>query len=346
MQAKSSLWRCNWIVSPRYDLLYFIGSCVVTLFFLAIYLLLDTYNLAPRGETVLVTYFIFTAIFDHPHIFQMFSRTHYDKEERARRPFLYSWGIVLFIVIGLICMFFGLESELIVLAAFFGSWHVIRQHSGFLKAYKGINKDYLKIDKYLDNCLFYTGMFACFFRDYTDIKSPIEVYKNLQAHFPYLPVEIAQWLWSIFLVCLVLFVFRQIWHIYKGHGINLPKILFLTAALGTHYFVFFWTAVPFLIAEALETAYHNIQYQGFMMHYQRRRFPKVKKIATKWFAVAMLYGLLVGVIEVISLMNHDNMLKFLFVPFSMLVLYHYYVDGLIWKFGKDPELRQAIFDKK
>jgi hypothetical protein len=82
-----------------------------------------------------------------------------------------------------------------------------------------------------------------------------------------------------------------------------------------------------------------------MMHYQRRRFPSIKKVALKWLGVAMCYGLLVGVIEVISLINYDTALKFLFVPFSMLVLYHYYVDGLIWKFGKDPELRKAIFDK-
>ncbi len=50
---------------------------------------------------------------------------------------------------------------------------------------------------------------------------------------------------------------------------------------------------------------------------------------------------MVGVIEIYGLQYTWAM--WLFVPFTMVVVYHYYVDGLIWKFGRDPELRQVMF---
>jgi hypothetical protein len=168
----------NWIVSRQYDGFFFIGSCIFTLFFLGIFMWAETLDLAPKGDSIILTYFIFSAIFDHPHIFQTFSRTHADKEEFEERKHMHTWGLAAFIVAGLVLTGMGFERELIVFAAFFGSWHIIRQHSGFLKAYKGINKDFDKIDDYLDTGLFYSGMFACFFRDYSDIKSPVVVYQT------------------------------------------------------------------------------------------------------------------------------------------------------------------------
>ncbi len=334
----------NWIVSSRYDGFFFIGSCVFTLFFLGIFMWAETQNLAPHGDSVIVTYFIFSAIFDQPHIFQTFSRTHADKEEFEERKNMHTWGLAGFIVVGLILTGMGFERELIVFAAFFGSWHIIRQHSGFLKAYKGINKDFDKLDDYLDTGLFYSGMFACFFREYGDIESPVVIYKKLTADFPYLPPQITEIVWSIFIFFLIAFSLRQVWRFYKCKPINIPKILFLVAALSTHYFVFFLTALPFLVAESLETVYHNIQYQGFVMHYQRKRFSHIKNVALKWFGVAMIYGFVVGIIEIIGLIT-NGWAKWIFVPFTMIVIYHYYIDGLIWKFGKNPELRKLLFDK-
>ena len=335
----------NWIVNAKYDGFFFIGSCVFTLLFLGIFLYAETLDLAPKGDSIILTYFVFTAIFDHPHIFQTFSRTHADKEEFEERKNMHTWGLAAFIVAGLVITGMGFDRELIVFAAFFGSWHIIRQHSGFLKAYKGINKDFDKIDKYLDMGLFYTGMFACFFRDYSDITGPVVVYKELTANFPYLPPQITEIVWSIFILFLVAFVVRQVHRFYNRKPINIPKILFLVAALSTHYFVFFLTALPFLVAESLETVYHNIQYQGFVMNYQRKRFSHIKNVVLKWFGVAMIYGLVVGTIEIIGLMT-NGWAKWLFVPFTMIVIYHYYIDGLVWRFGKNPELRKLLFDKK
>ena len=56
----------KWIISPGYDFFFFIGSCVLTLAFVAIYHLARSYGYLIKGDSILVTYFIFTALLDHP----------------------------------------------------------------------------------------------------------------------------------------------------------------------------------------------------------------------------------------------------------------------------------------
>ncbi len=329
----------RWIVSPRYDLAFFIGSCVFTFLFFLLYQQAGRMGWFLGGDKILVTYFVFTAFFDHPHIFQTFTRTHADPEEFQRRKVLHTWGLAAFVVAGVAIALMRLEAELIVFAAIYGTWHIVRQHSGFIRLYKSLNGDKDPLDNWLDFGTFYTGAFACLLNDYADLREPIQIYGSLKVRFPDLPAGLGEGLWSVFLVLLVALGFRQVWLVATGRRVNTPKLLLMTAALFTHWFVFFGTATPFLVAEALETAYHDIQYQGWIMHYQRRRF-NVKHVVLKWACLALVYGVLVGIIETLGLMRPGW--SWLFVPFTMVVIWHYYVDGRIWRFSQDPELRALM----
>ncbi len=329
----------RWIVSARYDSCFFLGSCVFTFLFYGLYLLAPRFGWFLRGDQILITYFVFTAFFDHPHIFQTFARTYGDPVEFQRRRTLHTWGIAGFFAIGIVVAVLRLEAQLIVFAALYGTWHIIRQHSGFLKMYKALNRDREPLDNFLDFGTFYTGTFACFFNDYTDVREPIRIYGELQVVFPNLPPEPAEFLWAAFLTFLVGLGFRQVWRVATGQGVNTPKLLLMAAALGTHYFVFHATATPFLVAEALETAYHDVQYQGWIMHYQRRRL-SIRHAVLKWGGMALVYGVLVGAIETLGLLRPGW--SWLFVPFTMLVIWHYYVDGKIWKVSQDPELKALL----
>lgn len=333
----------RWIVSRRYDLLFFIGSCVLTFGVFGFYSLAQRLHFL-RADSVLVTYFLFTAFFDHPHIFQTFSRTHWDKSEFEKRRGLYTWGLAAFVAGGLVIVALGWEPQLIVFSALYGSWHIVKQHYGFLKVYKGINQDTEPVDNWLDYSVFYTGMFACLFNDYSGVRGPSVIYGTIQAQFPSLPASMGEVTWTVFLVLLVLFGARQTWRSMEGKSLNTPKLLLLAAALSTHFFVFFVAATPFLVAEALETIYHDVQYHGWIMHFQRKRFPEVKRVAMKWLGVALLYGIIVGVIEIMDLI-HRGLAMWLFVPFTMAVLFHYYVDGLIWKFRDYPDLRNLLLSR-
>ena len=333
--------RVRWIVSPRYDLVFFIGSCLLTFAFYGLYRVAHHFGFVLRGDSILITYFVFTALFDHPHIFQTFSRTHYDRDEFNKRRGLYTWGLGGFIAVGYVFLLLGLEGWLIVGAAVFGTWHIIRQHYGFVKIYKGLNDDRAPVDNVLDAAAYFTGMFACFFNDYGDVRGPLIVYGDLRVSVPSLPGDWGEALWTVFLLLLTAVGFRQVARAAAGKPINAPKLLLMGAALGTHYFVFFATATPFLVAEALETVFHDVQYQGWIAHYQRKRFAEVRRVALKWLGLALLYGLAVGVIEILGLMNR-GWAMWLFVPFTMIVIFHYYVDGLIWRFRESPELRSLL----
>ena len=339
---RASIPPVRWIVSPRYDLTFFIGSCVLTFLFFGLYRVAHNFGFILRGDSILITYFLFTALLDHPHIFQTFSRTHYDKAEFAKRRTLYTWGLGGFIAAGFVFLALGWEAYLIVGAAIYGTWHIIRQHYGFLKIYKGLNDDRAPLDNVLDAAAFYTGMFSCFFYDYGDTNGPLVVYGDLKVTVPNVPGEWGEWGWNLFLVLITLVVFRQVWRAATGRRVNVPKLLLMASSLGTHYFIFFATATPFLVAEALETAYHDAQYQGWVMHYQRKRFPDVKRVALKWLGLGLLYGLIVGVVEILGLMRPGSWAMWLFVPFTMVVIFHYYVDGLIWRMRDDPSLRDLL----
>lgn len=294
-----------------------------------------------KGDSILITYFIFTAFFDHPHIFQTFSRTHVDQAEFQRHRRLHTWGLLGFILFGFVMVAFDLEAYMIVGAALYGSWHIMRQHWGFMRIYKALNKDFEPIDTHLDNAVFWTGMLSCFFYDYSDVHGPLVVYGDLAVWFPYVPPQIGEIGRAIF-GCLVLAVIARTFIRWRqGKLINWPKLILMTTALSLHYWIFFITATPFLVAEALETAYHNLQYQGLVIHYQRRRFADVKWVVLKWLAAAMVYGLVVGVIEIYGLLSQEWAI-WLFAPFTMIVVFHYYVDGIIWRTREAPELKEAI----
>lgn len=332
----------RWIVSPRYDLVFFIGSCLVTFAFYGLYRIAHRLGFLLNGDSVLITYFVFTALFDHPHIFQTFSRTYADRDEFMRRRGLYTWGLAGVVAVGYLFLLGGWEGYLIVGAAVYGTWHIIRQHYGFLKLYKALNDDREPLDNGLDALCYFTGMFACFFQDYGDIQGPLIVYGDLKVDVPRLPGDWGEGLWMAFLGLLTLVGFRQAWRAATGRRVNVPKLLLMAAALATHYFVFFLTATPFLVAEALETAFHDVQYQGWMMHYQRARFPQVRRVALKWGLVALAYGVVVGLVEVQGLMRPGSWAMWFFVPFTMVVVFHYYVDGLIWRMRDYPELRSLL----
>ncbi len=330
----------NWLVGQRYDLFFFIGSCLLTVLFLGIYHGLCHLGFAPHAGSVLITYFLFTTVFDHPHIFQTFSRTHVDGENFARYRIAHTWGLAAFIAAGFALSAVGWDPYVIVFGALFGSWHIIRQHWGILRAYKAVNNDRDKLDHWIDTATFYLGAFAFYLYDYTGNPRHTIIYGKASAPFPNLPPFMAQVVWYGFLFSLGCFALRQIWLLMNGRPIILPKILLMAAALGTRGLVLYFTATPFLVAEALETTYHDVQYQGWMMNFQRKRFPEKRRMVRRWLLMALAYGLVVGVIEVVGLMSPRW--SWLFVPFWMIVLWHYWVEGRIWRMRKQPELRAVL----
>ena len=52
--------KIRWLVSPKYDLGFFIFSCVLTFIFYGIYRVAHHAGFVLNGDAILITYFIFT----------------------------------------------------------------------------------------------------------------------------------------------------------------------------------------------------------------------------------------------------------------------------------------------
>jgi len=80
----------HWIVSPRADLLWFIGGA------LGGYLLL--YLHAGLGLDMITVWFLWVVLLDSPHFFGTYSRTYFDREEWQRRRKLLLGSLAWFLV--------------------------------------------------------------------------------------------------------------------------------------------------------------------------------------------------------------------------------------------------------
>ncbi len=345
MSTASKLrFRTRWLVSARYDLTFFVGSGLLCFVFWGLYAGLRAWGLNPTTHSVLLTYFIFTALLDLPHIFQTFARTHADPDEFQRRQPLYIWGLPLFILCGCLLESSRLEPWIIGLMALYGSWHIVRQHLGFVRLYHSLNEPERPFDARLDALCLQIALLACVVYDYVDVSDESLTALTIYGpHFGWFPVVPEAW-GNLAMLCgwaaAGILVLRQLHLATQGEALNLPKLLLMSMALLTHFCVFVLAAVPFLVAETLETAYHNVQYHGLLAVYQQRRFPHLRHVALRWLGFSLLYGLVAGTVEVIG--YQDPRWYWLFTPFSMLTLFHYYIDGKIWKFSQCPELRQIL----
>src|SRR5216110_1139496 len=147
-----------WIVGPRYDLLWFFGGALASLGVLALHFV--------ARVPIVVLYWTWLLGFDGPHIAAAFTRTYADRDEwRTRRGalvlslLLFAMGPA-FLVLNLATgtpepfqLFLGI-------ATFYGYYHVVRQHYGFLALYKAKSRDVDRLDFQIDRAFLYVTCWA------------------------------------------------------------------------------------------------------------------------------------------------------------------------------------------
>ncbi len=319
-----------WIVNPRHDLFFFIGSIFFSLFFYLVYLWFDSF---PVGHplyfySIALTHILFTAVFDYPHIFQTFSRTHHDRAEFKKRKILFTWGLLFLILFGFFIFMFEWEEIFLIFLSGYGAWHIFKQNTGFLKLYKRVAREKNKTDSIIDFGSMTLVFITCLS---VSCGRRLEGMNFLVAYEPFLK--------SIFWIVVGCFFIRQCYlGIFQG-GFSPVKCLFVLSIFFISYFVYIYTYLPLPVMVAVETTYHDIQYQGWIIHYQEQRF-KPKKIVFSWLKASCLYGFIYAVVWFLS-MTHRQF-AILSWPFTMIVFFHYYVDGLIWRSSEDPWLKNLI----
>lgn len=333
----------RWIVSPTYDLAFFIGGVLVSLFFLLLYeTLIHFAGMNPVAAAVIVQMIFFYGL-DQPHVFQTGARVYASPEQFARVKSLATWGLgaLLLATVGL--TYAGEAGVFYLLFSIIGSWHIIRQNVGFIKAYKRLNDDRDPVDAWIDSGSYYVIMLGCLVRAASQMR-----WENFQLDRralsalgllgrPLLPAWCDTLAVCLSLAAVGVFTWWQIHRLVSGRGVNGPKILLMAATALTHVAVFYVVALPALIT-VLETAYHDVQYHAWMAHYQRRRFTGIPRVRTRWLAAALAYG-----IAALALTSFgDGVTGYVGNLFLAVILFHYLIDARIWSFSTDPHLRHLM----
>ena len=198
----------QWIISKRQDLIWFIGSAVIS------YLALGLMTL---GVGVALIQFIWFFGVDGPHVQSTITRTYFDKAERARLGW-FLWIPVPLLLLGPLIVFAGFGSFFFLFAVCWQQFHIVKQHFGFMMLYKGKNKD--RTDFLLDRWLLLSSLLI-----------PLGMFVLRTRPVIIQTVPLAAWLptvaISLYAILAAGWLLRQVQKLRAGLPMNWPKLALL-----------------------------------------------------------------------------------------------------------------------
>ncbi|MEJ7576645.1 MAG: hypothetical protein WKF74_06545 [Pyrinomonadaceae bacterium] len=344
--APNRLLSLRWIISGRDDLVWFIGSVLSSYLLLALYV---------SGILPLVPMVAAWAILvDAPHLFATFSRTYFDREERASRGRLL-WGSLLFFIVGPLMVLAGAGLFFFFAALLWAYYHLVKQHYGFMVLYKKKNDDLARIDNALDRIfllLAFSAPFALFAaRDEEAMRRvPVSFQSGLESF--------ANTLLAFTLIAAVAWLLRQLQRFFRREPLDVPKYLLLAAAVPMHWIVLL-TPMPHkpIAIVAILTVYHNLQYHR-LVWFHNRKYTRGENLRERYGAAALIshrlilyvaFGVLFGLAYRLpqSYFNANRADGYLFAE-SMVAFFwgfafiHYYLDSKIWRVRRDPSVGRSL----
>ncbi len=322
----SGVFKANWILSPRDDMIWLIGSVLAAYAVFAMHSVL--------GWNMLIVWFVWVMTLDTPHFFATYSRTYFDKVEwQARKPLLIiTLGVFLIgpiaIVVAFASMKAGLEFFLWpwllfkIAVSLWAYWHITRQHYGVMRLYHRKNGETGTFDAKLDSVVLYGCLLVPFVallarhqhsRERVGLPS-IQPFPEM-AGLSDMPSFAGQLYWdqwvvvaTVFVVAVLVtvFVVRQVSNFLSGKALNLPKFMFFGAVLPLHIYMCYTEhllTTGLLTFTAVITIYHDIQYLAIVWFYNRNRYGSEKNAERKfglaakmtkklwiWMGIAILFG--------------------------------------------------------
>jgi hypothetical protein len=361
-QARSSAISLRWIINPREDLIWFIGSVVASYGLLILYVT-GVLPLIPMvaGWAILI---------DAPHVFGTFSRTYFDRSEWKTRKRL-MLGSLLFFVVGPVLVLLGVGFTFFFVAALWAYYHLVKQHYGFMVLYKKKNHDLAPIDNALDRWLL---MFA--------FNYPFVAFI---AHDPAAMARVPPILrGGVNAVATVLLIgtivlasgwlIRQVQRVLVREPLDVPKYLLLAAAIPLHWIALItpMPAKPIALV-AILTIYHNLQYHR-LIWFHNQKYGKRSSVAqaaggtpayqtygpAAFISRRLLYYLGCGILFGIIYQGPRQYLGYLnlhtgdspgtlSMPVQLGIAFlwgyafiHYYLDSKIWRVRRDPSVGKAL----
>ena len=322
----------RWIISSGVDLAFVIGSSLAGYAYLVA-------NAALHVPISLLWWF-WSVGFDGTHIFGMASRTFFDSEARHTRRKLLFGSAAFFFALGPALILVGAKAVLVMIVAVWAYYHVIRQHYGFMVLYKVKNRDFAKIDNFLDRWfLGVMTVFPPFHRFF--IHHPEEL--GLPVGVPWLE----PYLWVIVGATALAWGGRQMVRCRRGDALNLPKYLLFAGVIPLHWLTFAY--MSWMGAVPTVTIVHNIQYHALIWFHNRNRYGaageshgRIPQAVSRSLLNYVLVGLVFSALYRVPGFHLGQASDLAFGFFCGFGLTHYYLDSKIWRVRTDPALRQAL----
>lgn len=338
-----------WIVSRGYDLIFFSGSVAVPLVLWAAF--------TNGWMTGVAVYVAFQLLFNMPHNVQTWTMSLLDDADREKngRRYVIAFGVIVALFGGTMLLSpTGAYPWLRDALVYWGYYHLVRQHYGFQRLYERrmavlgapvpsleskLYKRYLDIVSY--------APLLIRFRD-PELMTIRAAGRSVHIFHPILP----NWAWMSVATFYAAVVLAAIVHhvIAAARGRRYLAARGLLLASVTVAFALAGIVIQdIVVAIAVVTSFHNIQYLGLTFFHNRTRATltepgKNKPIdwlrAERFLPYAIMtfgYGLFIFAPR-IAFRN----VAFAELPITAVVAFHYYVDARIWKFDQYPNLARYL----
>ncbi|MDH5581145.1 MAG: hypothetical protein OEY33_04505 [Bdellovibrionales bacterium] len=317
----------QWIVSPRYDLIFFIFPMIFSILPPLLYFGILQTGTIESENLALTIFFIYLFTLNLPHVFYTFIRTNFDKEEYFRKQKFYLYGPFFILCMALVIFLFDNKNLFLMVYPILGLYHAMRQDWGFLKLYKLKN---FESGKGIDYIFFTSTRFLLIIA----LQLPLILnYFNFNHS-----LQTENLLRYSFYISLLFYIYYCYVNFSRSRPINITKILFISVNLFGYMAMFHFVShfnLPILILLASVGIYHDVQYHAWIQHYGKSRFLREDY---KRFKVCIKYVFLISLFFA-SYFIFFHQFRLTNLIHSFLLVYHYYVDGKIWRFSKAKELR-------
>ena len=363
----------RWLVSRRFDLTWFFGGAALSVLVLALYFI--------AGAPIVALWWIWLLAFDGPHIGASFTRTYLDAEEWRRRPRLLLTSLLTFAVGPIFLTLSVLSGSddpfllFLAFATFYGYYHVVRQHYGFVALYNTVNKDWDGASGALDRITLYIGCwvpYLYFLLTHPRARELMRLPVSGRTTFESMVAVALFVLWAAALVRFIAVHIRR-----DGLHLRNPKTPYLVGTALLYGFIYFAIArfepvyrasqgpdQDFLLLSIVIVIFHNVQYVGLVWFHNRNRYQHgdghglagvVNRAPAAFVAACALFSAAVyftsacatGVFPACQWFTAGGVGPVRWNQIGLcvwwgLAMNHYYLDQRIWRLREDESLKRSL----
>ncbi len=254
-----------WLVSPRFDIGFFVAPGILSV----LILFLSPDELVYGADLPVWGWVLLVVLIDVSHVYASLYRTYFDREEFQRRRGLYLsvplgvflGGVILYTIDGL--FFWRLLAYTAVI-------HFIRQQYGFMVLYKHRSGERDKWELHLDRWLIYMTMLYPLAYWHTHL--PRKFVWFIEGDFFSAPVvEVVHGMGWIYLFLITTYLLKEVWFTWSGRPLNPGKhLVMITTALVWYIGIVQYNSdYSFTVTNVV---IHGVPYMALVWLYCRRKW--------------------------------------------------------------------------